>query len=232
VRQVPPEPPKPIWAVEFDGIDDYLWLPLTYGLRSVSFWVTVDSSQPSQTTSLFDARYWQTQRDTMLLLGRSFPELYLNNKNIGQDIARLVIDGEDAVISFASLRRDVWMHVYIEAAYEFDDDVNLMSNTISGEEYTVNGDFTKGRIAAVALWGRALPLGEVRPLPPLKRIVYQRAPVPVGRSVGSHAALPRTAHPRPTHSPWLKPATVPAATSLRLLVWCLSSWRCSSRWAS
>ena len=62
----------------------------------------------------------------------------------------------------ASLRRDTWMHVHIEAAYEFSDDINLMSRAISGEEYQSNGDFTAGRIASVALWGRALSVDEVR----------------------------------------------------------------------
>jgi hypothetical protein len=65
-------------------------------------------------------------------------------------------------LRMASLRRDAWMHVYIEAAYEFSDDINLMSRAISGEEYQINGDFTAGRIASVALWGRALPVHEVR----------------------------------------------------------------------
>ena len=152
---------RPIWAVEFDGIDDYLWLPFTRDIRSLSFWVMVDSSQPSSTTSLFDARYWQTPLDTEQLLGRSYPELYLNNKNVGTDVERLLIDGEEVTIAFSSLSRDVWMHVYIEAAYDFSDDVNLMSNTISGEEEVSNGDFTAGRIASVAVWGRVLPTEEV-----------------------------------------------------------------------
>lgn len=65
-------------------------------------------------------------------------------------------------LSMGSLRRDAWMHVHIEAAYEFSDDINLMSRAISGEEYQRNGDFTAGRIASVALWGRALPVHEVR----------------------------------------------------------------------
>jgi hypothetical protein len=65
-------------------------------------------------------------------------------------------------LSFHSLRRDAWTHVYLEAAYAFTDDINLMSRAISGEEWEQNGHFTAGRIASVALWGRALPPPEVR----------------------------------------------------------------------
>ena len=31
------------------------------------------------------------------------------------------------------------MHVYIEAPYTFDDDVNIMSSTITGDEFFVDG---------------------------------------------------------------------------------------------
>jgi hypothetical protein len=44
-------------VVQFDGVDDYLWLPFTYAVRSLSFWLLLDSTQPQATQSLFDARY-------------------------------------------------------------------------------------------------------------------------------------------------------------------------------
>lgn len=53
---------------------------------------------------------------------------------MGADVSKLYVDGEDLPRNFTSLKRDVWMHVYIECTHEFDDDVNIMSGVITGEE--------------------------------------------------------------------------------------------------
>jgi hypothetical protein len=46
--------------VEFDGVDDYLVLPMIDALQSISLWVKIDPVQPSLSSTgayLLDTRY-------------------------------------------------------------------------------------------------------------------------------------------------------------------------------
>lgn len=85
----------------------------------------------------------------------------LHRREVGSDISRLYVNGVNSTVAMASVPHGEWCHVYIEAAYSFDDDVNLFSATISGDEYSSDGRFMKGRLANAIEWGRAVPLEEV-----------------------------------------------------------------------
>lgn len=47
------------------------------------------------------------------------------------------------------------MHVYVEMSYAFEDDLVLFART-----HSVGSGSLKGRIGAVAIWGRAIPPAE------------------------------------------------------------------------
>ena len=67
---------------------------------------------------------------------------------VGFEVSMLAVDGKAANVSWSSLPLNRWMHVYIEGAYAFDDDINLMSGAITGDR-TGAAEHLKGRLASV-----------------------------------------------------------------------------------
>ncbi|KAK3277182.1 hypothetical protein CYMTET_14792 [Cymbomonas tetramitiformis] len=143
----PPPPPSAKWAVDFDGVDDYLLLPEISGMRSFSMWVYRTSTQPSTVHYLVDAR-----------LG-AFSG-YFDNSRAGDLYSAIYVDGERMPLRWASVPVDGWGHVYMETFYPVTDDLNFMSAAISGDEDYANGCL-KGRLSEVYVWSRHLLLHEL-----------------------------------------------------------------------
>ncbi len=137
-------------ALSFNGSSDYVQLPETENVLSISIWVNIPSPQ-SGWRYLLDARTggangWFAQSSDGV---SSVGGLWTNGK--------MYVNGESQTVSFNSIPRNQWAHLYLEAGTLFTDDINLMSR------YT-NNEFLGGSIDEVGIWNRALTEYEIQAL--------------------------------------------------------------------
>lgn len=66
------------------------------------------------------------------------------------------VDHANGTVLWSRLPADEWVHVYIEAATAFEDDVNLFSRVATGADNAGGGNL-KGRIHSAHLWSVAVP---------------------------------------------------------------------------
>ncbi|KAK3244740.1 hypothetical protein CYMTET_45666 [Cymbomonas tetramitiformis] len=151
----PPPPPDPEWSLEFDGVDEYLLLPIYDKLWDFSVWVLIDSVQPQTAgqTTLMDARY-SNSRSSRPDIGDD--DAYFGMNGVGKIWESVFVNGLPVEKSWTSIIFDEWIHVHLRSTREYSDDVNVMSRVITGEEPEVVPGACKGKLASVFQWGAAL----------------------------------------------------------------------------
>ncbi|KAK3238034.1 hypothetical protein CYMTET_51927 [Cymbomonas tetramitiformis] len=134
--------------VDFDGIDDYMLLPPISNVQGLSAWLFMSSTQPQDSIYFTDIRYGTVDG-------------YFSNSAQGSIWANLYIDAATQRISWNSLPVDTWAHVHLETVTRFEDNINFMSRTASGDtDYPPYGCL-KGSLATVYLWDRQLSQSEI-----------------------------------------------------------------------
>ena len=95
--------------MEFDGVDQYLLLPTITNLRAVSLWLYLPPLPTGR-------RLAQTGGSPVYLLdGRAgHPEAYFSSVHTSDFWERLLVDGDEAPVAWASLPRGVWAHVHLQ----------------------------------------------------------------------------------------------------------------------
>ncbi|KAK3257889.1 hypothetical protein CYMTET_33039, partial [Cymbomonas tetramitiformis] len=152
----PAPPPVPYWSVLFDGINDYLELPSIPDIGAISFWIWLDAVQPPSIDQDIGNYIVDSRPGTSNGVFASSVEDYSLWR-------RLLLDTEEAVMSWWSLPRDRWCHVYLEPVAVFTDDLTLMCKSTDGVGADKAHPFgcSAGRLSHVALWSRGLIDAEV-----------------------------------------------------------------------
>eukprot|EP00854_Cymbomonas_tetramitiformis_P010690 gene10690-12642_t len=101
-----------------------------------------------------DARY-SNSRQSRPDLGDD--DAYFGMNGIGKIWDGVFVNGEPMLplseATWANLIFDEWIHVHLRATRSYDDDINVMSRVITGEEPEVVPGACKGRLASVFVWG-------------------------------------------------------------------------------
>ncbi|KAK3234200.1 hypothetical protein CYMTET_55545 [Cymbomonas tetramitiformis] len=146
-----PPPPSPCSAraLQFDGIDDYIFVPSQSGIIGFTIWVKRDSVQPTMDPNyLLDAR--SGNRDG-----------YFGSTLIGTSWTRMYVNGFlEYFVAWDNFKDDEWAMVHLEASEAYDDDVCIMSR------YTQVEGFLKGEVAEFYFWQAELLASEVN-------VIYQ-----------------------------------------------------------
>eukprot|EP00854_Cymbomonas_tetramitiformis_P002057 gene2057-2753_t len=131
-------------------------LPSIPDIGAISFWIWLDAVQPPSIDQDIGNYIVDSRPGTSNGVFASSVEDYSLWR-------RLLLDTEEAVMSWWSLPRDRWCHVYLEPVAVFTDDLTLMCKSTDGVGADKAHPFgcSAGRLSHVALWSRGLIDAEV-----------------------------------------------------------------------
>jgi hypothetical protein len=126
-------------GIQFGG---YLQLPMMNNVRSISFWARMTSFEKLGFAYLVDAR-------------PGLKSGYMANEQPGAGWNKIAIDGVMVKDIYYRPQRpgkilpeNQWVHIYIEAAYSFNDDINFLSKNGG----TTSIFYPTGYLAGISIW--------------------------------------------------------------------------------
>lgn len=123
-------------------------LPGLKDVKSVALWVKITEDRDGE-------RYLLDARDTRADLG--LDNGFIHTRNFGNGWNKLWVDGVEQAVnagSYDSIPKNQWTHVYVEAVAPFNDNINIMSNYLEGENM-------KGSVDEIRLYNRVLTEEEI-----------------------------------------------------------------------
>lgn len=129
-------------ALSFDGTSGYFLTSTISNVRSLAFWVYIDSSQPTAG--------WNYLLDARNGLGNG----WFANAGIGTDWGTMYVNGTSQTVSWGNIPKNQWVHLYLQANSNFSDDINFMSRV-------TNNEWLKGKLDDLRIYNRALSATEI-----------------------------------------------------------------------
>jgi len=135
---------NPDSAYQFDGHDDYLKLPFMHTIRSISMWVNIPNGQ-------FGQRYLLDTKE------KDKNKNWIAANDCGSNWNMLINGSKQAACDYVFIPKGKWVHLYLEAKENFNDNINFMSNTNFSE-------CLAGAIAEIRIFNRSLTNTEINEL--------------------------------------------------------------------
>ena len=127
----------------FDGVDDYIQLPLINNIRAIELKIDTKALDGSGWKYMLDAR------DGLAGGG------YFAAAGIGGNWIKMYINGTTTTVNYTNVPKNEYVDIYIESDVLFNDNVNILSRLS-------NNEFMQANIYEIRLWGTQLLESEVQ----------------------------------------------------------------------